>query len=241
MIFGLKKNSIVNATTWIVFCLGVNVVGIHFVSCSRDISRIVQAQKEDEIEQIVVVQSLMPPVIDSSGIAIPVKGKGVGLDTSTIVVDLPPTFPSVVDEKRIIRHSGGSIMLHNGDEVVGSFEVRPGSIQSDTTIQITSYSLAVMGLDVREYHFSPHGLQFSQKAELILSGSLFKKSDGSPADEIFWLYFNPDTGKWDMQGTILKDIDGNFHIEMEHFSIYRAATKNGVGLSQGGQVTTNSK
>lgn len=243
-----KKNTIPTILTWLTIAASVCAIGIHFVSCSRDISSIVQNQQtvqdlqEQEINQLIDAQSLMPPIVTEgeTGTSLDIlKGKKIGLGDSILIYDRPIVLPSAVDDERISKNQGGFILLHNGNEIAGSLEIGANAIPEDTTVQITSYSLTVIGLDVREYQFSPDGLQFSQKADLKLSGSLFKKSDGSPAEEILWLYLNPAINRWELQGIIKKDQDGYFHIELSHFSTYRAATKNGAGVSQGGQVKPN--
>lgn len=111
----------------------------------------------------------------------------------------------------------------------------------DVTVHVESYAFQVIGLDAREYHFGPDGLQFTPAATLMLDGDLFMNADGSPATEILWLYYNPHTNHWQLQNSITKHANGNFYIPVGHFSIYRAVTKSGVSISQGGQSRPNNK
>ncbi len=236
--------------TWGVLLTSLLLAVILQISCSRDPNRMIGSAEDQQITQIIDANNSIPQVTDATAVtsAPPLIGgivNGIKTGLGSVVDSVHNLLlpPCGVDSARVTKNSGGTIYLRCGGEVVGEFQVPANAIPKDTTITVRSFSLEVLGLAIREYQFSPDGLKFNRSATVKLPASLFADNNGILPTELLWLYLNPLNGKWELNTLVPRAIDGNFYVPVSHFSTYRAATKSGIGISQGGQVKpqTNAK
>lgn len=237
-----------SVVTWGVLLTSLLLAVIMQISCSRDPNRMIGSAEDQQITQIIEANNSLPQVTDATTVsaAPPLIGgiiKGIKTDIGNVVDSVHNLLlpPCGVDSSRITKNSGGTIYLHCGGDIVGEFSIPANSISRDTTVTVRSFSLEVLGLAIREYQFSPDGLKFGKSATMKLPASLLPDNNGQLPTELLWLYLNPLNGKWELNSIIPRAIDGNFYVPVSHFSTYRAATKSGIGISQGGQVKPNVK
>lgn len=220
------------------------------ISCSRHTEMITGTAEDAQIIETMQVVSSVPPAInpnttpgllggllDTLGGIVGEVTEGVGDLADTIITTVLP--PCGVDSNIVSRLLGGIVYVSCGQAQMGELQIGPNALPADTVVKIESYSLEVIGLPVREYHFSPDGLKFNSTVTLKLSGDLFMDQHGTIPPAILWVYYNPRTAAWELQNEIPIANDGFFYIPISHFSIYRAITRNGIGISQGGQAQNN--
>jgi hypothetical protein len=92
------------------------------------------------------------------------------------------------------------------------------------------------GYQVHQFDFGPEGMNFSadNPAVLHLPAASFLGPNGQMPTALIWVYYNEESGEWDLEEVIRVSNDGFFHIPIYHFSSYRSGLW-GDWLSQGGQ------
>lgn len=173
----------------------------------------------------------------SSDPAEPVSVAGDGNDSDSDNVGLTIVSDGVV---QIEAEEGAQLALPD----VGSgsyFLVPENSIDEDRfgediELKVEVSSEANSACKLHQFEFGPHGLEFDSRnpAQLVINAEALQDEFGCVPGKLVWVYYNPNTGNWDLEQVVRVSSDGHFYIPIYHFSYYRMGALD-FGLSQGGQ------
>lgn len=108
---------------------------------------------------------------------------------------------------------GAVIVIDQLDES-SKLVVPPRALKEPVTIEAKTAQFATPWGPVWFYDFSPDGLQFLRPARLYLNTEMPR---GEPL-KLFW--FNPETGKWQLEQVATTDNSGKVVFLINHFSKY---------------------
>lgn len=217
----IKKNhTVVRRGTWLL--LGTIVLGTvgFLTACSSKVGEMTSAAADSTDQTNYLIAISQPPADEQSG-------REDNASAAGLLRNLPVRIlERSADSGAVSVNATEPTVIPYGDG--GEFVVEPGSSNWDTTISITATRLIVGEASLVDYTFGPTGMTFSPSAKLIVPAKMFQDQRGLIPSVIAWLYWDPSIKRWVDMGRYEVAEDGNFYIEIDHFSRYR-------GLSQGGQ------
>jgi len=162
-------------------------------------------------------------------------------ESTDIILNPIDSNTHVTGDTAVINpYEGGRIMI---DSLKGEnyLDIPPNAIDDTTEISVNVYDPAPVDAQASEpkktyeFLFTPKGLVFSIPATLVLDQQLFASPSHEPATEIIWEYFDTVAGRWTDATIVGLSSDKSFHIQINHFSVYRATVSKYGGLSPSGQ------
>lgn len=215
-----KIRTVSRQLAWSLFGLTVLGTVSFLTACSSKVEDLQSAATAATEEEHLLLASSLPPVSQSDNRGSAALG-AARLGNLLVNITEQSNGSGEVDADDSLE----TIIEYDDD---GQFVVPPGAANWDTMIVIHTTALQVGNLALVDYQFVPSGMQFAPAARLVIPGRLLANAKGIIPDEIYWLYWEPASGRWLVQDEIEVADDGNFYVEVDHFSKYR-------GLSQGGQ------
>lgn len=219
-----KKSTAVSRTTWTLLALVTAATYAFLIACSQQVSSLVDSTQKATDQAMYDLAVSIPPIDGSNPDSTSAMVRSTDPNSAGIL------FPLIKSSHRV---SSGEIEDNKATTIslgeYGRFVVpKDATPWEDSTVTIDLTLTKIGPLALCDYKFGPDGMQFRPSAQLVIPAKSLLGIDGLTPKQLVWLYFDEVNGQWTLLKVYTVNKDGNFYVDVSHFSMYR-------GYSQGGQ------